>query len=193
MSRKSSVAVRIATVGIKGRRTAAAVAINWIRRWPAVRLAVSRTPSAKGRINRLIVSIIIRIGISRVGVPSGRRCPRASVGWFRIPIITVASQRGNARPILRESCVVGVNVYGRSPNMFREIKNSIKEASMAAHLCPGRLTGRKSSRVRRPINQFWRVSKRLFSHRVVGAGNRSQGRVRARVIKGIPRKTGLIN
>ena len=81
-----------------------------MRRWPAVRLAVSRTPRASGRINRLIVSIIIKTGISRVGVPSGRRWPRAWVGWFRIPIITVASQRGTAKPIFRESWVVGVNV-----------------------------------------------------------------------------------
>jgi len=72
--------VRIATVGIKGMRTKAAVAMSWISRWPAVRLAVSRTPSARGRINRLIVSIIIRIGIKGVGVPSGRRWPSAIVG-----------------------------------------------------------------------------------------------------------------
>lgn len=45
-----------------------------------MRLAVSRTPSARGRINRLIVSIIIRTGIKRVGVPSGSRWPRAIVG-----------------------------------------------------------------------------------------------------------------
>ena len=75
-----------------------------------MRLAVSRTPRARGRIKRLIVSIIIRTGIRRVGVPSGRRWPRAAVGWFRIPIITVASQSGTARPRLRESCVVGVKV-----------------------------------------------------------------------------------
>jgi len=78
--RRRRVPVRIATVGIRGIRTAVAVAISWIRRWPAVRLAVSRTPRAKGRINRLIVSIIIRTGIRGVGVPSGRRCPRAWVG-----------------------------------------------------------------------------------------------------------------
>lgn len=56
------------------------MAISCMRRWPAVRLAVSRTPNAKGRIKRLIVSIIIKIGINRVGVPSGSRCPRAMVG-----------------------------------------------------------------------------------------------------------------
>lgn len=74
------VEVRIATAGIKGRRTMAAVEIRPIKRWPAVRLAVRRTPRAKGRIKRLIVSIIIKTGIRRVGVPSGRRCPRAAVG-----------------------------------------------------------------------------------------------------------------
>lgn len=75
-----------------------------------MRLAVSRTPRARGRINRLIVSMIIRMGMRRVGVPSGRRWPRASVGWFRMPMITVASQRGKARPMLSDSWVVGVKV-----------------------------------------------------------------------------------
>lgn len=42
-------------------------------RWPAVRFAVRRTPRANGRISRLVVSIMIKIGISGVGVPSGRR------------------------------------------------------------------------------------------------------------------------
>lgn len=32
------------------------------------------------------------------------------MGWFRIPIMTVASQRGTAKAMLRESCVVGVKV-----------------------------------------------------------------------------------
>lgn len=45
-----------------------------------MRLAVSRTPRARGRINRLIVSITIRTGIRGVGVPSGRRWPKAMVG-----------------------------------------------------------------------------------------------------------------
>lgn len=44
-----------------------------IRRWPAVMLAVSRTPSAIGRISRLIVSTRIMNGIRGVGEPSGRR------------------------------------------------------------------------------------------------------------------------
>ena len=71
---------------------------------------MSRTPNANGRINKLMVSIIIRMGIRGVGVPSGRRCASAWVGWLRMPMITVASQRGTANAIFKESWVVGVNV-----------------------------------------------------------------------------------
>lgn len=49
------------------------MAISCISKWPAVKLAVNRTPRANGRINKLIVSMIIRIGTRGVGVPSGRR------------------------------------------------------------------------------------------------------------------------
>lgn len=51
----------------------------------------------------------------------------------------------------------------------------------------------KSSWANRPMNQFCSVRSRLFSQRVVGVGNKTQGRVRARAIKGMPRNTGLIN
>ncbi len=64
------------TAGNENRRAIVAVEISWISRWPAVRLAVNRTPRANGRINRLIVSIIIRIGIKGAGVPSGRKWAR---------------------------------------------------------------------------------------------------------------------
>lgn len=73
VSRNRTVAVRIATVGIIGSSTNTAVAISWIRRCPAVKFAVSRTPRASGRINKLIVSIIMRTGIRGSGVPSGSR------------------------------------------------------------------------------------------------------------------------
>lgn len=51
-----------------------------MRRCPAVRFAVRRTPRARGRMRRLVVSIRIRAGISGVGVPSGKRCPREIEG-----------------------------------------------------------------------------------------------------------------
>lgn len=102
--------VRIETVGMMGRSTVVAVEISWMRRWPAVRFAVSRTPSARGRISRLVVSIIIRAGIRGVGVPSGRRCPSEMVGWFRRPVSKVASHSGNASAMFIDSWVVGVKV-----------------------------------------------------------------------------------
>ena len=43
-----------------------------------------------------------------------------------------------------------------------------------------------------PINQFCTDNSRLLSHRVVGAGKRSQGRAVARATRGTPRKMGLI-
>lgn len=66
------------------------------------------------------------------------------MGWLRIPIMTVASHKGTANPILRESCVVGVNVYGRRPSMLREIRKIISEANIKAHLWPPMLIGRRS-------------------------------------------------
>lgn len=66
-------------------------------------MAVRRTPSAIGRISKLAVSIITSIGIRGVGVPSGRRWPSETVGWFRRPIKTVINQVGIARAIFIES------------------------------------------------------------------------------------------
>lgn len=191
--RNNSTEVKMATVGIRGSRTKAAVAISWINRWPAVRLAVSRTPRAKGRMNRLIVSIIIKTGISAVGVPSGRRWPKACVGWLRIPIITVASQRGTAKPIFRESWVVGVKVYGSRPSILMVIRKIIREARISAHLWPPTLTGRRSCCTNWLINRPWIVRRRLLSHRGDGAGKRSHGRARATRISGIPKYVGLKN
>ena len=121
-------------------------------------------------MNRLIVSIMIRTGIRSVGVPSGRRWPRACVGWFRIPMMTVANQRGTASPMFRDSWVVGVNVYGRRPSIFSVIRKIISDVKRVAHLCPPRLMGRSSCWVKRFMNQLWRVSRRQFSHRSVAVG-----------------------
>ncbi len=61
-------------------------------------------------MSRLVVSIMIRAGISGVGVPSGRRCPSEIDGWFRRPVRRVASQSGKDRAMFIDSWVVGVNV-----------------------------------------------------------------------------------
>lgn len=73
VNRTRTALVNRPTAGIVDTRTNAAVAISCINRWPAVKLAVSRTPRARGRINRLIVSIMINTGIKGIGVPSGSR------------------------------------------------------------------------------------------------------------------------
>ena len=158
-----------------------------------MRLAVSRTPRARGRINRLIVSMIIRTGIRGAGVPSGRRCPSASVGLFHMPMITVASQRGTAKPRLSDSCVVGVNVYGRRPSKLRVKRNTINEVRRRAHLWAPTFKGRSSCWVNRAIDQFWTVSSRLLCHRPQGVGYKTQGRLRAIATRGIPRYVGLAN
>lgn len=118
-----------------------------------MRLAVSRTPRARGRMKRLMVSMRISAGIRGTGVPSGRRCPRAAVGFFRNPIITVINQRGTASAMFRESWVVGVNVYGRRPSILIETKKTIKDVNIRAHLCPPIFSGRRSCWVNRLINQ----------------------------------------
>ena len=73
------------------------------------------------------------------------------------------------------------------------IRKSIREHRRRAHLWPPRLIGSRSCWVKRLMNQFWSASRRLFSHRVEGVGKRIQGRLRARAIRGIPRKTGVAN
>lgn len=80
VSKRRTVAVRADTAGMIGSSVTVAVEMSWMSRCPAVRLAVRRTPKARGRISKLMVSITIRAGISGVGVPSGRRCPREVVG-----------------------------------------------------------------------------------------------------------------
>lgn len=167
--------------------------IRWIRRWPAVRLAVSRTPKARGRINRLIVSIRIRTGMSGEGVPSGRKWAREWVSWLRSPISTVASQRGTARPRLIDSWVVGVNVYGNKPSRFMLSRKTIIEVRRKAHLWAGALRGRRSCFVNPIMNQFKRVKSRLLVHRVDGSGKNSQGVSIARRINGVPNRVEEAN
>lgn len=95
--------VRIDTAGRMGASATEAVEMSWMSKWPAVRLAVRRTPSASGRISRLVVSIRINAGIRGVGVPSGSRWAREADGLFRRPVSRVASHRGKARAMFIDS------------------------------------------------------------------------------------------
>lgn len=99
-------------------------------------LAVSRTASAMGWMNRLMVSIIINIGISGKGVPCGRKCAREALVLCRNPRITVPAHRGIAMPKFIDNCVVGVNECGSKPNRFVQPINKIKDISIRAHVWP---------------------------------------------------------
>jgi len=107
-----------------------------IRRCPAVMLAVSRTPSATGRINRLTVSIIIINGISGVGEPSGSMWARAVDGFIVMPVIRVANHIGTASAMFIDNCDVGVNVYGSRLKRFDSIINIKRLTRNRDHFCP---------------------------------------------------------
>lgn len=156
-------------------------------------MAVSRTPKARGRIKRLIVSIMIRIGVSEVGVPSGNRCPSDVVGWFRRPTSTVASHIGMASPMFMDSCVVGVNVYGRSPSRFVVKSMAISDVKIIDHWWLVLLSGSISCFVNKLIVHSWRVDVRFFSHRLFIVGKMADDISRARMTNGIPRICGLMN
>lgn len=64
----------------------------------------------------------------------------------------MASHSGTANPILRDSCVVGVKVYGSSPSILIVIRKIISEANNSAHLCPPVFNGNISWLVNRLIN-----------------------------------------
>lgn len=72
--------------------------------------------------------------MSKGGVPCGNMWASARVGSRRKPIRTVASHRGRASEKVRESCVVGVNVYGNNPKTFKVIKNMNNDTNKRAHL-----------------------------------------------------------
>lgn len=107
--------------------TSVAPPIRCMSKCPAVMLAVSRTARAIGWIKRLIVSIIISIGIRVMGVPWGRKWASESFSLWRKPMITAPAHKGIAMLRFIESCVVGVNVWGRRPSRLVDPMNMIRE------------------------------------------------------------------
>lgn len=193
VSRSRTSRVRREMAGIVEASAIVAVEISWIRRWPAVKLAVRRTPRARGRMSRLVVSIRMRAGINGVGVPSGRRCAREAEGWLRRPVRRVASHNGKARARFIDSWVVGVKVYGSRPSRLMRRRKIIREVRIKAHLCPFSFSGVISCLVIRLISQSCKVERRPVIHRLPGIGSRRAGNVREIRIRGIPRSEGLEN
>ena len=99
-------------------------------------LAVNRTARAIGWMKRLMVSIITSIGISGVGVPCGRKWASDALVLLRKPVITAPAHKGIAMPRFIDSCVVGVNEWGRRPNRFVDPINRIKDININVHVCP---------------------------------------------------------
>lgn len=168
-----------------------AIPIRCINRWPAVILAVSRTASATGWINRLIVSVITSIGIRKVGVPWGKKWARDAFVLFRKPMMTVPAHRGTAIPIFIESCVVGVNECGSIPRRLVEAMNRISETSRRDQVCPLELCVIISCFDANLVNHCWIEIVRLLISRV-GAGNKIVGNMMIRVMMGMPSITGVI-
>ena len=99
-------------------------------------LAVSRTARAIGWMKRLMVSMITSIGISGVGVPCGRKWASDALVLLRKPVITAPAHKGIAIPRFIDSCVVGVNEWGRRPNRFVDPINRIRAININVHVCP---------------------------------------------------------
>lgn len=76
--------------------TKVAPPIRCINRWPAVMLAVSRTASAIGWMKRLIVSMMISMGMSEMGVPCGKKWAKELFSLCRNPKITAPAHKGIA-------------------------------------------------------------------------------------------------
>lgn len=96
MSRSRIINVIIAVGGLIFISTRVAPPIRCINRWPAVIFAVNRTASAIGWMKRLIVSIMISMGISEMGVPCGKKWAKELFNLCRNPKITAPAHRGVA-------------------------------------------------------------------------------------------------
>lgn len=159
-----------AVVGLILESTNVAPPIRWMRRCPAVMLAVSRTANAMGWINKLIVSIIISIGINGKGVPWGKKWASEALVLYRNPVITAPAHKGIAMPRFIESWVVGVKEWGNNPNRLVEPINKIKDISISVHVWPFWLWIAIICLDVNWINHCWRAVSRFVISRL-GVGN----------------------
>lgn len=191
VNKRRIINVSIATEGLIAKRFNTALPIKWINRCPAVILAVSRIARAIGWISRLIVSIMISIGIRGRGVPWGRKWASEFFSFSRNPIITAPAHRGIAIPKFIESCVVGVNEWGRRPKMLDEAINIIKDINSRAQVWPLGLWLFIICLVVFLIIHCCRIIIRLLKSRVCLI-NRRLGNIVIRMATGIPNSVGVI-
>lgn len=173
-------------------RARVAPPIKWINRWPAVMLAVSRTARAMGWINRLIVSMIMSMGIRGSGVPCGRKWAKEAFVLCRNPVITVPAHRGIAIPRFKDSCVVGVNEWGKRPSRLVDPINRIRDISINAQVCPFWLWMDSICFDVNWTNHCWIEMSRLLISRL-GEGNIILGNMVMRMTIGNPIIVGVVN
>lgn len=165
--------------------------IKCMRRWPAVILAVSRTANAIGWIKRLIVSIIMSIGISRIGVPCGRKWANDALVLWRNPVITAPAHRGTAIPKFIDSWVVGVKEWGNRPRRLVEPINIISETSIRDQVRPFGLCIIIICFSTSWISHCWNDTRRLFTSRV-GEGKSKLGNIIIKRTIGKPTNVGVM-
>lgn len=155
-------------------------------------LAVNRTPSAIGRINRLIVSIRIINGIRGVGEPSGNMWASVEAVLVDKPVITVAIHIGTARAMFIDNWEVGVNVYGSRPSRLDKRMKMSRLTRKRDHFCPvGDSWCIMFSRTALK-NQFVIADMRLLRSVVLGRIKRIGISIDRRLV-GINRISGLAN
>lgn len=164
-------------------RTSVTPPIRCVSRWPAVMLAVNQTTRAMGWINKLIVSMIISMGISGIGVPWGRKWANdASVLW-RKPVITAPAHNGIAISKFIDSWMVGVKEWGNS--RFVDPINIISETSIKDQVCPFELCIIIICLNTSWISHCWNeISWLLISQ--LGEGNRMLGNKIIKIMMGSP-------
>lgn len=155
-------------------------------------LAVSRTPSAIGRMNKLMVSIRIMNGINGVGEPSGSMWASVDDVLVVNPVITVAIHIGTARAMFIDSWEVGANVYGSKPNRLDSRINISRLTRKRDHFWPAGDSWciMFSSTVLK--NQFVVVEKRFPSSVVLGRIKRIGISIDSRLV-GMNMISGLAN
>lgn len=125
-----------AVVGLIFIRAIVAPLIRWIRRCPAVMLAVSHTARAIVSIHRLTVLIMISIGMRKMGVPWARKWAKDAFVLWQMPMNTVPAHRRVAIPRFIDSCVVGVNEWANRPRELVEPTNRMSDTSIRVQVCP---------------------------------------------------------
>lgn len=191
VNKRRIISVNIATEGLIAKRFNTALPIRWINRCPAVILAVSRIARAIGWISRLIVSITISMGMRGRGVPWGRKWASEFFSFSRNPIITAPAHRGIAMPKFIESCVVGVNEWGRRPKIFDEAINIIKDISSKVQVWPLTLWLLIICLVVFLITHCCSIIIRLLKSRVCLI-NRRLGNIIIRMATGMPNSVGVM-